>query len=247
MLLASGTPSILSYTRFLAGDDGVAGIRLFSDTQIKQTADQEYGYLREQWRDSSVGLLTKVSYLTSVAGQILYSRPSDLLETKLVELATQGDSLALGATASSVPIVQLVATTAEDGYRLWNGGSISAPEFFFIQDTSFGIVGPPLFSGTNAIRLTYEGVSSSLIADTDEPQFPAVFHQLICYEAAAVLRGSRDLPLDPLLVQKWGFLKRSFSRAAKEIAVDRTAKTAIAGMPGRFFTRQGFTRKTGVR
>lgn len=246
MLLNSGAPSLVSYTRLLAGDDGVSGIRLFSDTQIKQVASEEYVLLRESWRDASTGVLTKVTYLTSVAQQILYGKPADLLKSKLVELATDGSSLALGATSATTPIVQLIPTTAEDAYRLHNGGELSGPEFFFVQDASLGIVSPPEVGGANAIRLLYEGTSAALVNDTDEPLLPSVFHPLICYETAATLRGSRDLPFDALLTQKWMLLKRDFSQAAKEIAVDRTSKAAIAGslVPTRFFTRQGFVKKT---
>jgi len=243
MLLASGTPSLLSYCRFVVSDDGTTGLNLFSDTTIKQVLNQEYLLLRESLRDKNVGFIEKISYANSVADQVLYTKPSDLIEFISVTSETEGANLSLGGTAASgLSLVFLRMIDSADAYDLYLAGETVSPEFVFHQDTQYGILGPPDTSGTNSIRIHYQGVTAELSSDTSEPTLPLPYHQLICFEAAATLRGTRDLGLDPILSNKWQTLRQMFKRATKDILGSRDDKMSVAGMPRQedYQTRAGF-------
>jgi hypothetical protein len=195
MLYNSGTPSLVSHTRFLVGDPSTAPSSLYSDAEIQAAINLEYIELGELARSLGAGWGAKRTYATSVADQILYQKPDDWVRFISIEIEPDGKDLSSDSSAAGIYLKPRNESRAMEAY---NVTGVSSPEFYFMQDNHFGVVSPVSTGGANALRLTYEAETSSLSNDTDEPFFYSAHHPLICYRAAINLKVSKDLPINNL-------------------------------------------------
>lgn len=225
MLFNSGTTSLLSYTRDLAGDPAAAPSTLFSDQRVKDAINESYLELYDVARQMGVGTGFKRCYSTTVADQIFYSLPTDFMKSILVEVAGDGSDLST-STANSTPLKPLDASVALEGYET---GIYDETEFYYIHNQHLGVITPPTTGGSNALRMSYEAESADLSNDTDEPDLPKTYHSLICYRAAIVLRAS--LELDVRMLEGAANRKEiRFMRAMHDQMADYEGNFVVAGL-----------------
>lgn len=195
MLFDSGTPSLLTYTRDLAGDPDSAASELWSEARVKAAINDAYLEMREIARVFGEGPEVKRSYATTVASQLWYQLPSDFKRLLLVEINADGNDLS--GTASPTVLQPLALDAALEGHET---GAFSSTKYVAIADQHIAIVNPVSTGGSNALRITYECETSALSDDTDEPVAIPENHQyLICYKAAISLRASEGLNHEELM------------------------------------------------
>ncbi len=199
MLLVTGTPNLIEFTRFMARDPSGAPNPLFTTAEVTSAINVVYLQLRDKMRATDVGHGNKRTYADSVADQIFYAKPDDLVRLVSVELETLGKNLSSSSEADVTPIF-LVPKEAKEALQAFHTGTLDGAVYVFMHDTHFGIVKPPTTAqaGTAAIRLLYEASTALLSADGDEPTIPRPHHALICYRAAAVLLAGKGLSLGDL-------------------------------------------------
>ena len=228
MLFNSGTTSLLSYTRDLAGDPAAAPSTLFSDQRVKDAINESYLELYDVARQMGVGAGFKRTYSTTVTDQIFYELPTDFMKAILVEVAGDGSDLST-STANSTPLKPLDASVALEGYE---SGAYDETEYYYIHNQHMGIVSPPTTGGSNAIRLSYEAESAELSETTDEPDIPKTYHSLICYRAAIALRVTLELSsrmLEDIANRK----EIRFMRAMHDNVADYEGNFVVAGLQGK--------------
>lgn len=191
---SDGSSGTLTYfTRFLLGDPVTAASEQWSEADIKAAINREYQSLREIARQFGLGATTKRTYATGVASQIYYQRPADIVKLEAVEVSNTGSNLAT-ATVAAADILYPQPWPAEKALQAYNTRILTdVAERFFLQDDHIGILAPitSTQAGTNSIRLLYEASTTELSADSDEPEIPRPYHDLICYRAAVVLKVMR--------------------------------------------------------
>lgn len=199
MLLNSGTPSLLSFTREMAGDPSTAAANLHTAQQVTDAINFAYDELLELQRKPHVGYSVKRAYFTTVADQLLYTTPADFINIRSLEISENGSDLST-ASPDAAQINYLVAADEVPALQEYNLGSITAPTYVFFRDTVFGISAPPtsVEAGTNAGRITYEATGTDLSGDTDEPTISRHWHHLICYKAAQILRLKKNMGIEDL-------------------------------------------------
>ncbi len=199
MLLVTGTPNLVEFTRFMARDPSAAPNPLFTTPEVTSAINVVYLQLRDKMRAKDVGHARKRTYADSVEGQILYTKPADLVRPISLELEPLGKNLSTSAEADVNPIF-LTPKESKEALQAYHTGTLGEATYVFIQDTYFGIVEPPTAAqaGTLAIRLLYEASSTLLSADGDEPTIPRPHHPLICYRSAAVLLAGKGMSLGDL-------------------------------------------------
>lgn len=199
MLLNSGTTSLLTFTRFMARDPAAAPNPLFSDAQVKATINVVYLLLRDKMRAKGVGHGHKRTYADSVADQIFYNKPADMVRPVSLELESLGKDLSSSSEADVNPIF-FTPKEGKEALQAYHAGTLSGSTYVFVHDEHYGIVAPPSAAqaGTAAIRLLYEASSAELVSDTDEPILPRPHHPLICYRSAVVLLVAKGLDLGEL-------------------------------------------------
>ena len=225
MLLNSGTTSLLSYTRDLAGDPSAAPSTLFSAQRVKDAINEHYLELYDVARQMGVGTGFKRTYATTVSAQIHYELPTDFMKAIMVEVASDGTDLST-STANSSALKPLDASVAVEGYET---GLYDETEYYYIHGQHVAIIAPPTTGGTNSIRLSYEAEVSDLTNDGDEPDIPKTYHSLICYRAAIVLRTSLDLEtrgLEEIANRK----EIRFMRAMHDTMADYEGNFVVAGL-----------------
>lgn len=226
MLFNSGTTSLLSYTRDLAGDPSTAPTPMWADQRVKDAINESYLELYDVARQFGVGTGEKRSYSDVVADQLYYELPDDFHKLILVEVEGDGKDLSSDSTASPTNLKVLGSDVALEGY---GSGIYDETEFYFIHNQHFGIVSPPDTAGSNSIRVTYEAFAADLNGDTDEPQLPGTYHSLICYRAAIVLRMTIGLEvrfLEDIANRK----EVRFMRAMHDLVADYEGNFVVAGL-----------------
>jgi hypothetical protein len=225
MLFNSGTTSLLSHTRVLAGDPASAPSQLFADQIVKDFINTEYLGMYDIARQFGVGQGEKRSYADIVADQLYYELPVGFMKMLLVEVEGDGVDLTT-STASPTSLKPLSGDVALQGYE---AGIYSSTEYYFIHNQHLGIVSPVGTAGTNTLRLTYEGEGTDLAGDTDEPELPRTYHSLICYLAAIGLRETMDLDvrgLERVAARKMG----QFMQAMHDNMADFEGQAYVAGL-----------------
>lgn len=205
MLFNSGTPSLVSHTRVLAGDPDTAPSTLFTEQVVKDFINEHYLVLYDVARQFGVGTGEKRSYADVVADQVFYELPDDYMKSLMVEVEGDGKDLSSDSTASPSNLKPLSGDIALQGYE---AGTYSETEYYFVHNQHFGIVSPPDTAGTNSLRITYESEVAALSNDSDEPDLPTTYHPLICYRAAISLRETLDLDVRGL----WAIADRHEAR-----------------------------------
>ena len=224
MQYTTGTPSLLSYTRDLAGDPDSAASEVWSDARVKAAINDAYLEMRETARVFGEGPEIKRSYATTVADQLWYQLPADFKRLILAEVSTDGSDLS--GTATPTVLEPMALDTALAGYET---GAFSSTKYMALGDGHFAVVNPVDTGGSNSIRITYESETTALSADGDEPKFPENHQYLICYKAAVSLRASDGLPhseLMRLMIHK----ERSFRIWCQERLGAPDGKMAVAGI-----------------
>lgn len=226
MLFNSGTTSLVSYTRDLAGDPSTAPTPMWSLQRVKDAINESYLELYDVARQFGVGTGEKRSYSDVVADQLYYELPDDFHKLILVEVEGDGKDLSSDSTASPTNLKVLGSDVALEGY---GSGIYDETEFYFIHNQHFGIVSPPDTAGSNSIRVTYEAFAADLSGDTDEPQLPGTYHSLICYRAAIVLRSTLGLEvrhLEDIANRK----EVRFMRSMHDLVADYEGNFVVAGL-----------------
>ena len=243
MLLNSGTTSLLGYTRDLAGDPSTAPSTLFSDQRVKDAINESYLELYDVARQFGVGDGVKRSYADTVASQLFYELPDDVMKMLMVEVEGNGKNLSSDTTADPSQLKVLSADVALSGY---NAGVYTATEYYFIANgpsgtasQHMGIVSPATTAGTSSLRITYEAEAVDLTNDTDEPDLPGTYHSLICYRAAIVLRETMDL--DTRGLERIANRKEiRFMNAMHDNVADFEGQAWVAGLkPSGYITKMG--------
>lgn len=226
MLYDSGTPSLLTYTRDLAGDPDSAASEIWSEARVKAAINDAYLEMRETARMFHTGPEVKRAYADTVANQLWYELPADFKRMVMVEVESSGVNL---STTKGNPTVlePLALQVALDGYQT---GAFTALKYVAMGDGHFAVIGPVTTAGTKSLRITYEAETDALSNDTDEPaDIPEPHQYLICYKAAVSLRASENLEHDNLLrltLQK----ERSFRIAMQERYNSDDDQMAVAGL-----------------
>lgn len=232
MLFDSGTPSLYSYTADMAGDPTTAPSPMWTEQQVKDAINARYLMLREAMRMKARGHQNKRTYATSVADQLYYANPADLAgKLVLVEIEPDGKDLSSDTTAAPIILKPFESKEALHGEVT---GVVTETKYVFRHDQHFGVVTPPSTGGSNALRITYEAVTTELSADGDEPDLPRQFHRLLCYQAAIELKTQKDydtsglerLMAPDLLV---------FHRNVNEVFEDPDHQIPVAGLQRRNF------------
>lgn len=226
MQLNTGTPSLISYTRDLAGDPASAASEIWTDARVKAAINDAYLELREVARQLGDGPEVKRGYATSVANQLWYQLPADFKRMLLVEVDNEGRDLSSDANAEPIILRPLALDTALAGYE---AGDFTELEYVAMADGHFAVVVPPTSGGSNGIRITYEAETALLSGDTDEPSLPEPYQNLICYKAAVQLRASENLAHEDLM--RLMLLKENqFRIAMQERLMDNEGQVAVAGL-----------------
>jgi hypothetical protein len=228
MLLNSGSPNLVGKTRDLVADPSSAPNPLFGDTEIKEAINLEYLEMRESMRQKSVGHTTKRTYANSVADQLHYSKPTDMVRVRLFELETAGRNLSTTAPASA-SIAFLDEIPYEQGLELYNSTQLTTSKYLVNSDEHYLIVAPPTVSGTRSIRITYEAESADLTSNNDEPIFPEQFHLLLAVRAGILLLTSKQEDFSGLELKNRK-ISSSFERWATEPILNPTGKMRVAGL-----------------
>jgi hypothetical protein len=225
MLFNSGTPSLLSHTRFLVNDPSSVASQLFTDPEVKNAINDAYLLLIDEARLQETGTLEKRTYSTSVADQLFYSLPNDYMKMITVEVDTNGSDLS--ASGSNATFLKPIASdTGLEGYEK---GLYDNTEFYFIHGNEFAVIKPPATGGSNAIRLTYEGHGTALSGDTDEPVIRDPYQYLICMDAAIILKSAVDLTVAPELMQRRQRMYSRFMESMSENVGDFDGQITVAG------------------
>ena len=219
-LSSTANDNLRDYTRLLVGDPSAAPSTIWSDAEVDWVINQEYYSMMMSAMAQNSGIGNTVAFANSVADQIEYSTPTDWISWVSVEIDPDGGDMSADATITPIYLKPRNENVAMELHRT---GNLSTVSYYFQRNTGetsgqFGIVKPPTTGGTNSIRLTYRKKPAVLTASLI-PQFPEVFHDLICYRAAIVLKSSRDLPYGDLaqfMIPK----QRAFDRWASDIHDD---------------------------
>ena len=199
MLLVTNTPNLTEFTRFMARDPAAAPAPLFTTAEVLSSINVAYLQLRDKMRAKDVGHGNKRTYADSVADQIYYAKPADLVRLISVELEDKGQNLSSSSEADVTPIF-LTPKESKEALQAFHTGKLEGAVYVFMHDTHFGIVKPPTSAqaGTAAIRLLYAASTALLSADGDEPTLARPHHPLICYRAAMILLAAKDMSLGDL-------------------------------------------------
>ena len=233
MDLATTTPNLRGFTRFLSGDRTSAAANLFSDQEVDDAINMAYQELWSLARRMDVGWGRNTTTETSVADQILYNLPSDLDGRIInIEIELDGKDLTSDSDAES---------TYLEALRDYREGGLTTTKYYFIQGQQYGIVSPPTVGGSNSIRILYEQGITLLTNTTDTPNIPTAHHQLLCYMAAVTLLSSQgidaqDMRIEMALRFPW------FLEAVAEPAQNLDFQIPVAGrVPARnLATQTGF-------
>lgn len=220
MQFKSNTESagIVGYTRLLAGDPSAAPSPMWSAAEVENVINAEYLNLSEIAYAKNSGLGTTVSYATLTASTAVYANPSGFHSWVGVEIEPEGKNISTDSEATPrflEPRNENVIAESLDR------GEFSGVQFYAIRDTNIVLIDTPTSNeaGTNAMRLTYRKMPTSLASTTDTPWFSAAYHDLLCYRAAIALKASRDMPfqdLASLMIPK----QASFERWAGDLHDD---------------------------
>jgi hypothetical protein len=224
MLYNTGTPSLVSYTRDIAGDPASAASEMWSDARVKAAINDAYLEMREVARSFGEGIDVKRSYATTVANQLWYSLPSDFKRLLIAEVDPDGGDLS--ASASPVVLQPMALDAALEGYET---SAFSGTNYVAMGSGHIALVNPVSTGGSNSLRLTYEAEPSVLSDDDDEPAFPEVHQYLICYKAAFSLKLSEGLPVNDIIMPL-RYKEQSFRNAMQERMTDPEGKVSVAGL-----------------
>ena len=199
MLLVTGTPNLIEFTRFMARDPSGAANPLFTTADVTSAINVIYLQLRDKMRAKDVGHGNKRTYADSVEDQIFYAKPADLVRLISVELEDLGKNLSSSSESAVNPIF-LKPKESKEALQAFHTGKLEGAVYVFMHDTNFGIVKPPTAAqvGTSAIRLLYAASTDLLSVDGDEPTLSRPHHPLICYRAAMVLLAGKGMDLGDL-------------------------------------------------
>jgi hypothetical protein len=217
---------------------------MWTEQEVKNAINDAYMILMDEARLQETGYGRKRTYSNSVADQLYYDLPDDFMKVVDVEIDVDGNALSASGS-NPIFLKPISATTGFEGYEK---GIYTNTEFYTIHSNDYiAIFAPPSSGGSSAIRLTYEAHSSTLSNDTDEPTFRDPYHYLICYEAAAVLKGSVDLTLTPEHEGRRQRLYARFMETTSENVQDDEGQIYVAGrITQRPATVTGFINR-GVR
>lgn len=234
---------MVSYTRFLVNDPSTAASQMWSDQEVKNAINDAVYLLADEARLQETGIRRNRTYTTTVADQIFYQLPDDYTKVVAVEIDVDGNDLSTsGSTAKWLdPIAYDI------GFEGYETGIYTTPQYYTIHANDYiAILAPPSTGGTNALRLTYEKHAGTLTDDDDEPgAIPRPYHYLICYEAAAALKGSADLVLSPEHERRRQRLYARFLETSSENAEDNDGQVYVAGvMAQRPATVTGFIQRS---
>lgn len=199
MLLVTGTPNLIEFTRFMARDPAAASNPLFTTAEVLSAINVIYLQLRDRMRAKDVGHGNKRTYATSVENQIFYAKPSDLVRLISLELEDLGKDLSSSSEADVNPVF-LTPKESKEALQAFHTGKLEGSVYVFLHDTHIGIVEPPTAAqaGTSAIRLMYAASTALLSSDGDEPTIARPHHPLICYRAALVLLVGKGMSVGDL-------------------------------------------------
>jgi len=224
MLYNTATPSLVSYTRDLAGDPASASSELWADARVQAAVNDAYLELREEARMLGGGAEVKRTYATSVADQLWYQLPADFKKMVLCEVSTDGSDLS--GTGTPQVLDPLALDVALEG---WETGAFTSPKYVAMGDTHFAVVAPVDTGGSSSIRITYEAETPALSAVGDEPVLPEPHQYLICYKAAVSLRASENLEHDALM-RLMLMKERAFRIAMQERLDDPEGQLVVTGL-----------------
>lgn len=234
MLFNSGNPNLVAQSRLYADDPSTAAQPQWSTQRHKDAINVAYLQLRDLARLIDVGFARKRAYADGVAADdpsdAFYALPADFAGRLRVEISTNGSDLSttLPADQPSIKVLEVVSwDAAMDAYNL---GVETSARYTFIHDQHFGIF-PPLSAteaGTKSIRITYEASSVELSGDTDEPDLPRPYHDLIAMRSAINLRMSKDLPIRDL-ERRYELGVIQFRRAVYTSIEDKDKQMSVAG------------------
>ena len=221
----TGTPSLLSYTRDLAGDPDSAASESWSDARIKAAINEAYLEMRETARVFGTGIDVKRSYATTVADQLWYQLPADFKRLLLAEVNEDGSDLS-GSNTPSV-LKPMALDTALEGYET---GAYTGSKYVALGSGHLALVNPVSTGGSNALRITYEAEPTALSAATDEPSIPEVHQYLICYKAALSIMVGDGTPVSNEFIFRLREKDRAYELAMQERQMDNEGKVSVAGL-----------------
>ncbi len=238
MLFDSGTTSLLTQTRLYAGDPDSAPRTTWTEAEVKSAINQRYLELRDLARIQDVGWARKVNYVTTVASQILYSSPTDMVALVRAEIDTSGADLSTLSTISTNSN-SLAIESGDVALGRYHANELTECTYIFVHDSianttpfvkQLGVVAPPETGGSNSLRLLYDAETTELTNDTDAPVLPAAYHPLIAMGAAILLKISRDKDARDLQ-QMEDRRMLAFLATVHETSRDYHGQIGVSGLP----------------
>jgi len=160
----------------------------FTDTEINNMLQREYEHLQTQINMKNDEYFAKEVITNTVATNI-YAWPSDFVKLLLMELKTD--------TADSwfeVPKISIHRRNEWEAKRWWIHNE--RPVRYYIVGDTYKFI-PEQADGTDNLKLIYIYEPTVLSGDTDVPNFPAAYHELLEIGATNRLRKAvKEPPID---------------------------------------------------
>ncbi len=140
----------------------------FTTTQVKVWLNNAQQEVQKRLIKAGANYYTKCVTATCVTNQRNYSFPSDLKKLNRLEVITNG-------TVPNESFVQIMPITINQVDLVVQGPG--QPQYYYISKNNFFLWPTP--DSTYTLRMTYSYQVTDMTLDTDTPDVPAPYHEMI--------------------------------------------------------------------
>jgi hypothetical protein len=193
MQLNSGSPSLVSVTRFYVNDPTTSARQQYTTTETKEAINLGYFDVCNLILESSPGYFVTRTYNNTSVNQTTITLPSDF--TRMIEVAVEegGKNLSSDTTADGRLYEAVSWRKLQIESRAGTSARVWAPSPSTASAGKVEIHPKVLIAGTSASSFVYEYEPTALSGNTDAPLFPSTHHELIAVKGAIYLKNARDL------------------------------------------------------
>lgn len=180
----------------------------FTTLQNKRALNDAQMEVQKRLINAGAQWYTKCVQADLVVDQNCYTVPTDFLKLHRLEVITD-------ETNNLSYMVQQITMNQQDGYKLnWSTTAIGNPAVYFIKKNALTLY--PIPNTVYPLKLNYSYLVADMVNDTDVPDCPIQYQELIVFLAAVecFVKDGRDASL---LVSKI----EAFEKTMKSDAEDR--------------------------